>query len=69
MLDTVATGATASYLAGHAGASGSAATVHGFAVAMVWGVAFLLVALVPIGLLVGESRRLVMGEEHAAPGR
>jgi MFS family permease len=62
LLNTIAIGATADYLTRHLGATTVAATVHGFTVAMAWGTAILLVALVPIGLLVGGLRPRVVGE-------
>jgi EmrB/QacA subfamily drug resistance transporter len=52
LLNTVATTAAAGYLAAHPGASTATGTVHGYAVAMAWGAALLVVAVIPIGILV-----------------
>jgi hypothetical protein len=52
LLNTIAATATASYLAAHVGASIVTATVHGFAVAMIWGAAITLVAAGPIATFV-----------------
>jgi EmrB/QacA subfamily drug resistance transporter len=48
LLNTIAATTTAGYLATHAGASQVSATVHGYATAMGWGAAILLVAAVPL---------------------
>jgi hypothetical protein len=55
LLNTIAAAATASYLAAHATASSAAGTVHGFTVAMAWGVAILLAAAVPIAVFVNAK--------------
>jgi hypothetical protein len=52
LLNTIAATATASFLVGHTGASLEIATVHGFAVAMIWGAAITVVAAVPIAVFV-----------------
>lgn len=52
LLNTVAVTATTSYLAAHVGASIAVATVHGFAVAMVWGATITVVAAIPIAIFV-----------------
>jgi hypothetical protein len=52
VFNTIAATATASYLATHHSASAVVATVHGFNVAMVWGVVVLVLAAVPILLFV-----------------
>jgi hypothetical protein len=55
MLLTVAVAVAAGYLTGHAGAGTAAATVHGFAVAMAWGVGIMLAAAVPVIFLVNAK--------------
>jgi EmrB/QacA subfamily drug resistance transporter len=52
VFNTIAATVTAGYLATHRSASAVAATVHGFNVAMVWGVVVLVLAAVPIVLFV-----------------
>jgi MFS family permease len=55
LLNTIAATATASYLAAHTSASAAEGTVHGFAVAMAWGAAILLIAALPIGVLINAE--------------
>jgi predicted MFS family arabinose efflux permease len=57
LLNTIAAAATSGYLATHAaagpaGAVGTAAIVHGFAVAMAWGAGLLILAAVPAALFI-----------------
>jgi len=52
LLNTIAATATASFLVEHVGEGLEAATVHGFAVAMVWGAGITVVAAVPIAIFV-----------------
>jgi MFS family permease len=44
-----------SYLAAHPASSTATSTVHGFAVAMTWGAAILLIAALPIGILINAK--------------
>jgi EmrB/QacA subfamily drug resistance transporter len=53
LLNTIGAAAAAGYLTGHAGA-GTAATVHGFVVAMAWGAGIMLAAA-PVTLLVNAK--------------
>jgi EmrB/QacA subfamily drug resistance transporter len=55
LLNTIAATATAGYLAVHPAASTATSTVHGFAVAMAWGAAILLIAALPIGILISAK--------------
>jgi len=52
LLNTIAVAATASYLATHVTAGVITGTVHGFTVAMVWGVIITVAAAVPIAIFV-----------------
>jgi predicted MFS family arabinose efflux permease len=52
LFNTIAATVTASYLAAHPTASVVSATVHGFNVAMVWGVVVLVAGAIPIALRV-----------------
>ena len=52
LFNTIAATVTASYLVAHPTTTTVAATVHGFNVAMVWGVLALLAAAIPIALFV-----------------
>jgi EmrB/QacA subfamily drug resistance transporter len=55
LLNTIAATATASFLVTHVGASLETATVHGFAVAMVWGAAITVLAAAPIAIFVNAT--------------
>ena len=55
LFNTIAATVTAGYLSAHPDASVVAATVHGFNVAMVWGVIVLIVGAIPIALRVNAS--------------
>jgi EmrB/QacA subfamily drug resistance transporter len=50
LLNTVAASTAIAYLAAHPAAGLTTATVHGFAVAMIWGALILLVAAIPVAL-------------------
>jgi len=52
LLNTIAATTAAGYLAAHPAAGVAAGTVHGFAVAMIWGAAILLAAAIPIALFI-----------------
>jgi EmrB/QacA subfamily drug resistance transporter len=63
LLNTIAAGATAGYLATHIhGGSQAAALVHGYATAAIWAAGILLAAAVIVGLLVNASP-----PQHEAP--
>jgi EmrB/QacA subfamily drug resistance transporter len=55
LLNTIAVTATAAYLAAHAGATAAIAIDHGYATAMAWGVAILLVTAIPALVLVNAK--------------
>jgi EmrB/QacA subfamily drug resistance transporter len=55
LFNTIAATVTARYLSSHRAGAVVAATVHGFAVAMVWGAVALLVAAVPIAVFVNAA--------------
>ncbi|HYB18978.1 MAG TPA: MFS transporter [Streptosporangiaceae bacterium] len=55
LLNTIAATATAAYLAGHPAAGTAAGIVHGFAVAMAWGAAILLITALPVGILINAK--------------
>jgi EmrB/QacA subfamily drug resistance transporter len=57
LLNTIAAAAASSYLAAHGSAGPTAATVHGFTVAMAWGAGILLAAALPIAILVTAPHR------------
>jgi len=59
LFNTIAAIVTTGYLVAHPAASAAAAQVHGFNVAMVWGVAVLLAAAIPIALFVNIPRPAV----------
>jgi MFS family permease len=59
LFNTIAAIVTAGYLVAQPAASAAAAQVHGFTVAMVWGVAVLLAAAIPIALFVNIPRPAV----------
>jgi hypothetical protein len=52
LFNTIAATVTASYLGTHPGAGAVAGTVHGFDVAMAWGVLVLAAAAIPVALFV-----------------
>jgi MFS family permease len=60
LFNTIAAIVTAGYLVAHPATSAAAAQVHGFNVAMVWGVAVPLAAAIPIALFVNIPRPAVM---------
>jgi EmrB/QacA subfamily drug resistance transporter len=62
LLNTIAASATAAYLAAHAGAP-AAALVHGYAVAMAYGAAILVVGAIAAGALINAGRPAPR-EEH-----
>jgi MFS family permease len=69
LLNTIAVAATGSYLATHKLASLASGTAHGFAVAMVWGAIFLLVAAIPIALFVDAKAPSSRSPAASARGR
>lgn len=55
LFNTIAATATAGYLAAHMAATSASATVHGYTTALAWGVAILLVAVIPIAMLINAK--------------
>ena len=55
LLNTIAVAATASYLVAHAGKGVVSATVHGFTVAIIWGVVILVISAIPVSVLIDED--------------
>ncbi len=66
LLNTIATSATASYVASHGARAVTAGTVHGYAVAYLAGAGFLVAALVITVLLVNARREDVNTGDQAA---
>ncbi|MFI9202362.1 MFS transporter [Streptomyces sp. NPDC053048] len=66
LLNSVAAGASAAYLASHSGAAPDRATVHGMAVACGWAAGVLAVGAVVVGVLVTADPR--NAAKAAAPG-
>ena len=57
LLNTIAAAATSGYLAAHASAGSTTALVHGFTVAVAWGVVITLAAAVPVAIFVNAPSR------------
>ena len=68
VLNTVATSATASYLALHAFAPRVAGLVHGFSEATAWGVAILVLGAVAAALLINAPRPIPAARSSGASG-
>jgi len=65
LLNTVAASATAAYLAVHAAAGVTTATVHGYAVAMAWGAIITFAVATPVAVFISARA----GRSPATPGR